>query len=167
MNPARSRRVPLILCVVLPACAVGAARLAFPNLGPASAQASAAQPQPEGADAGPKPLEPAQNPAMVAEASRLLAEPIGPSPLSDHTPKTKPVVITAEPEPEKAPPPEFTLTSVAGRGDRGFAMIDGTLRRVGDDLGEGWTVREIDIAARTVKVAGPDALVLVLTLSDR
>lgn len=166
MNPTRSRRATLSLCVVLPACAVLAARALFPTLAPSTAMAVEHNKQEPEVDSGPKPIASTQNPAVAAEAARLLTQPIGPSPLADKTPKTKPVVIEAEPEPVKAPPPEFTLTSVAGRGTRAFAMIDGKLRKVGDDLGEGWTVREIDTAGRTVRVAGPDEHVLVLTLRD-
>jgi hypothetical protein len=169
----RKRRVSASLCIILPACAVVGAHFFHPVHGPASAYGhdhahgrghAHEHGMTLGDPSGTSLLAPAHKPEVFAETSRLLAEPLGPSPLADHTPKTKPVVITAEPEPEKAPPPEFTLTSVAGRGDRGFAMIDGTLRRVGEELVEGWTVREIDTAGRTVRVAGPEGIVLVLTL---
>jgi hypothetical protein len=166
MNANRSHRATLTLCVVLPVCAVVAARALFPALAPSAAMAVEYTAETPEVDSGPMPIASTQSPAAAAETTRLLTQPIGPSPLADRTPKTKPVVIEAEPEPVKTPPPEFTLTSVAGRGVRAFAMIDGKLRKVGDDLGEGWIVREIDTPGRSVRVAGPDEHVLVLTLRD-
>ena len=59
---------------------------------------------------------------------------------------------------------EFTLTSIAGGSRQTIAMIDGTVRRVGDDLGDGWSVTQIEHASGTVVLSGPDGLTHTLTL---
>lgn len=60
-------------------------------------------------------------------------------------PEAKPIIDL--PEPERAAGeeaiPEFSLTSIA-RGTRPMAVINGRLRTVGSDLGEGWSLASID-----------------------
>jgi hypothetical protein len=60
-----------------------------------------------------------------------------------------------EPEPEPERLPTFVLGSVAGQGDRGAAMIDGRLRRLGDETAPGWRVVDIDGRAGRVVIEGP------------
>ena len=43
-------------------------------------------------------------------------------------------------------------------------MIDGKVRRPGDDLGRGWSVSAIDRTAGVVTLAGPDGESMTLTL---
>jgi len=59
--------------------------------------------------------------------------------------------------------PIFKLTSVMSAEGNGLCVINHLVRRVGDDLGEGWSVRSIDVAARSVTLTGPDDREMVLS----
>jgi hypothetical protein len=60
--------------------------------------------------------------------------------------------------------PEFSLTSIAGGTRETIAMIDSKVRRVGDDLGDGWIVSAIKHASGEVTLDGPEGATLTLTL---
>jgi hypothetical protein len=68
------------------------------------------------------------------------------------------------PETVRKPLPEFSLSSIAGGTRQSFAIIDGKVRRVGDDLGDGWIVSGIDAANGEVTVLGPDDVSISLDL---
>lgn len=48
--------------------------------------------------------------------------------------------------------PNFGLRSILG-GRHPIAVVDGTPRRMGDDLGSGWTLTDIDIEQLAIEVA--------------
>ncbi len=49
--------------------------------------------------------------------------------------------------------PTFEIGSIIGTGSRGAAMIDGEIRRLGDEVAAGWTLVDIDARAQTVTIA--------------
>jgi hypothetical protein len=68
--------------------------------------------------------------------------------------------IEREREPET---PEFALTSVMGGGAGAVCVINERVRRAGDEAAPGWVVRSIDVAGRSVTLAGPGGESVTLT----
>lgn len=67
-------------------------------------------------------------------------------------------------EPVEAEPiPQFHLTSIL-KGKQPVATINGRLRRSGDQIGGGWSIREIDPAAGTATLTAPGRESVVVRL---
>lgn len=163
MNITSSRRVGLAFCVVTPVIVLAVIRSSVPGMGPLSARAAtpAREPAPSTAAA-----DVSVAPDVLAELERLDRQPLGPSPFS--APGRVRVVEPSTPDapaPRQTPKfePVFQLTSVIG-GQRPMAIIDGTVRRTGDDIGQGWSVQSIDATSKSVTLAGPNSGSMTLSL---
>lgn len=152
--PALALLAPDVLALRGPKSSVAATttdqvQAAFPA---ATAQLSEAE---ERAAAHARTLESAPAPASPFEHEPAHIEP---------APPPEPMPIAA---PAPAPTtPKFTLSAVSGGRDRNLALINGTLQRPGDALGDGWKVHSIDAAARTVELRHDDGRTLTLRVND-
>ncbi len=107
------------------------------------------------------PLTGDETAAYESEIARLSAlAPVG-SPFVNNNRYEHEAVIHTVKDPKREDP-VFKLTSVMSAQGNGLCVINQQVRRVGDDLGQGWSVRSIDVAGRSVTVAGPDDRELVL-----
>mgnify|MGYP001043410942 CR=1 FL=1 len=84
-------------------------------------------------------LPPADSPSPIPVVSRPALR-IAPPP---------PVPVADEPEAELEPP-SVRVSSIMRSGGGAVALIDDRVRRVGDELGDGWRLTVIDPAARVV-----------------
>jgi len=48
--------------------------------------------------------------------------------------------------------PAMRVTGIVGSGDRGFASINGEVRRVGDELAPGWRLHAVDAREQVIEV---------------
>lgn len=146
------------LAGIAPLVALGALRLLGGGAGPASVSAQPVElaPAPVAASRA-EPTEASERLVALRRAHVASAEPLG-------SPILPPIEETAdELFPEFEAPvgdgpgrPMVTVTSIIS-GPRPMAVINGELRHVGDDLGEGWIITEINPAAGAVIVAHPEA----------
>ena len=70
-------------------------------------------------------------------------------------PEVLPSVPGSEPGNDPAPqspPPAVTVTSILGNGRGAMAIVNGRVRRAGDEVAPGWAVRSIDAQAGLVTV---------------
>jgi hypothetical protein len=102
-------------------------------------------------------------------------QPFGPSPMVNKTPP-KPVVKEPppQPKPDEAPvapgqpvtPPALTLTSIMGSTTNPVAMINGKVRKVGDQVGNGFSIVSIDPVSGKVEIAHRDGVQATLQLKN-
>lgn len=163
---AAAPRWGLACCVLVPALAIGAARLFSPAIGPTQAVAAEAAPArvKPAADDTPQPRSTTDDPARVIAIRDLLSTPVTQSPMVDQSPVMRGSTVVAMPPKPVPVIPAFTLTSIAGGARQSIAVIDGKLRRTGEDLGAGWTVAEIDPSVGQVKVTGPEGETMTLSV---
>lgn len=110
---------------------------------------------------------------LAIRAIELAAPELGqigsPFPVPDHA-GDEPVEVVVRDEPVVRPPtvqpPSIRVTSIV-RGARPVAVIDGSIRRVGDLVDPDWVVFSIDTAARTVTIAHRSGETVVLDLGTR
>lgn len=167
MSTQRLSKAGFLACVILPTAAVVLAREVFPGAGPRSAAASintGAPNRPGKHDEPLAPRTPQDSAKALAAINDLRSNPVGPSPFVSQVPRALTKIVMTTPEVVQTKAREFSLTSIAGGSRQSIAMIDGTVRRVGDDLGDGWTVSVIEHASGTVVLTGPDGLTHTLTL---
>ena len=160
-------RATLVACVLVPTAAVVAARAILPNAGPRGAAASAPLVTSGSKAADRDALAPrtrGDHSKVLSSIDDLRDGPIGPSPFVSQVPRALTKIVMTTPEVVHKRLPEFTLTSIAGGTRQTIAMIDSKVRRVGDDLGEGWVVSGIEHASGEVIVKGPDGMTITLTL---
>lgn len=162
MNLIPPQRLSLVVCVALPLCSVVAVRWLVPSAGPASAGASVTAPAVPPIEA-PTVREPGDSPELVRAVRTLLEMPTGPTTVAATRAHIE-VKPTPTARPVARPRPTFMLTSVSRGGRQNVAVIDGKLRRTGDELGEGWTVASIDAAQGEVRLAGPEGDTMSLSL---
>lgn len=161
MSLAHLPRSSAIACVAVPLLAVLAIRTFLPGGGPTTAGASTTPTAPASRDV-PKVRDIHDPPELVQAVRDALAAPAGPCVVA--APLERVEVRTPAPPKANQSKPVFALTSVAGGGSTSIAMIDGKVRRPGDDLGRGWSVSTIDRTAGVVTLAGPDGDSMTLTL---
>lgn len=159
----RALRLSYAAALALPLLAVGGVRMAWLSKGPASAGASQIKAtNPKGILDKDKPASPVTRHAH-AEIERVvsstLANALGPCPL--YAPEIRRSAAPPSPAnipgiPQASSIPDFRLTSIATGGRDLMAVVDGRVRRVGEEVREGWKVESIDKAAQTVTFAGPD-----------
>lgn len=142
----------LLPCIAfsLPLSAALAARLFIPLAGPTQARASTAPLTADRVLTFPEPLP--LRPDQLTLAHRLA------QPQTEQTPPASPFIASrfnASPEAVAndlgIQLPSAQVTSIMARGISPMAIIDGQLFRVGDELGDGWSVLRID----------PDGVVLL------
>ncbi len=165
-TPAFSKWLTLA-CIAIPTGAVVVARSVLPAAGPRGA--SAATPKPakqtrESREDTPSPLVRLDTTKVLEEIDKLRETPVGDSPFVSRVPRALTKIVMTTPETARKPLPEFSLSSIAGGTRQSFAIIDGKVRRVGDDLGDGWIVSGIDAANGEVTVLGPDDVSISLDL---
>jgi hypothetical protein len=146
----------------LPPAAVLIARASFPaGLSEARAASPAAKAVKlvEKSDAAKAwaPRTATTDPALLASVLEELRKPIGRSPLGL---PLQPTVERSAPTPVTPPraQPEivqFRLTSISGGPRQTIAVIDGRVRREGDEIRPGWTLVSIDRAAQVALITGP------------
>lgn len=68
--------------------------------------------------------------------------------------------------PERAPPSILVNSVMQARGVS-YATVNGKLRKVGDDIGDGWIIRAIDVPSRAVTLSGPGGRTLVRSVGQR
>jgi hypothetical protein len=168
MSTTRPSRFNLLACVLAPAGAVLIAREILPGAGPKGAAAqtvsTAASPRNGQGDQPPKPRERSDNSQILAAVNELRDVPGGANPFVSQVPRALTKIVMTTPEVMKRKLPEFSLTSIADGARQTIAMIDGKVRRVGDDLGEGWTVSGIEHSSGQVTIASPDGVLHTLML---
>ncbi len=113
------------------------------------------------------PVDNKPSPAALALVSQFSAEAtrgFGPSPMISRAPAAaprpkpvpEPVVARAEPEPAPdvaALPPGITITSIMdGLQGQSFAVINGKIRRIGDNVGNGFAVHDINMKTGEVEI---------------
>lgn len=76
-----------------------------------------------------------------------------PAPIAQIAPEATPVPTAPDAAPE--PQPKFAVGAIAGTPGNAIASINGRVHRVGDIIAPGWTIRDIDVAKRLVRVDGP------------
>lgn len=166
MSSQRLSKAVTLASIVVPACAVMVTRSMLPSAGLATAAASTSDGNrsPEKRATIHAPRTPRDLSRVRAEVDLLRDTPVGASPFVSRVPRALTKIVMTTPEAASKPLPEFTLTSVAGGAKQSFAVINGKVQRLGDDLGDGWVVSSIDASAGEVKVAGQDDITLTLTL---
>ncbi len=149
----------VIAMAMLPSLGVLGARTLLPSRGPS--QAAAAQPVGTVTAAAPSRMEKANNLGAQDQAfldyiaastsMRIERSPIAQrhSKNSDDRPPT--ITTSQEGEPELSPT-ESSVTSILKANGQLIAMIGGKLRRVGDRLSGGWSIKDIDADGGTVTV---------------
>lgn len=165
MSPARLPKLSVVACLALPLGTVVAVRTLAAGAGPARASAAApAQPVGKPADATPPAVhEPNEPPELLAAVRTLLAAPAGPTVVAAPLNRVETKAVPA-PRPAARPAPSFTLSSISRGAKQNIAVVDGKLRRAGDDLGEGWSIAGIDPTAGEVRLAGPDGETMTLSI---
>lgn len=166
MIATKAKRLSLLTCSATPLVVLAVLRAVVPGVGPVSARAA----NPVSANQTEEPAVPPRDISVdprVLEAIRELDRaPLGSSPLI--APQIRTAGVDA-PTPVYIPAAtggfvrEFNLSSIVG-GRTAVAVIDGQLRKVGDDLGGGWSVQSIDSTTKDVVIAGPDNATKTLTL---
>lgn len=164
MMPSEQRavRISFLAALTLPLLTVGGIRTAWLAKGPATAGASQVKPV-ERKNGSPESKAPAPVPRhardeLARAISSTLTTTLGPSPL--FAPEIH--RSAAPPSPSEIPGvpmvdvAEFRLTSIATGARELMAVIDGRVRRVGEEVRDGWKVESIDKIAQTVTFSGPD-----------
>lgn len=177
MSPARLPKLAVAACLALPLGAVVTVRSLATGAGPARASAAAPAQTPgqspgqsPGQASGQTPVGPALSvrepndpPELLAEVRALLVGPAGSTVVA--APQNRIELKTA---PAVQPParvrPAFSLSSISRGARQNIAVVDGKLRRPGDDLGEGWSIASIDAASGEVRLSGPDGETMTLSI---
>lgn len=151
----------LLAAVVAPAAGVMLIRTLAPNSGPARAAAMV------GTEEVVEPVRPPAPPQLSGKQAALASALRGRA--SEY--RSPFVVLTSEAAREGllqdprgaqvAKRPEFSITSIV-TGTQPMAVINGKARRVGDDMGDGWSLIDIDPTRRQVTVQHLEHGVLVL-----
>lgn len=169
MSPTHLPKLAAAVCLALPLGAVVAVRTLATGAGPARASAAAPL-QPAGPATGQTPgaappavHEPSDPPELLAAVRSLLEAPVGPTVVAAPQNRIEPKTVAA-PRPVARPTPTFSLSSISRGAKQNIAVVDGKLRRPGDDLGEGWSVAAIDAASGEVRLAGPDGETMTLSI---
>lgn len=107
------------------------------------------------------------DPALLASVLEELRKPMGRSPIGL---PLLPSVEHAAPAPVTLPraQPEivqFRLTSISGSPRQTIAVIDGRVRREGDELRPGWTLVSIDRTEQIALISGPNGQQMRLALA--
>lgn len=143
-----------------PLLAVLLARVMAPALGPSSSFAD--ETDAEGAPLIELEPLPAKSLAAAAFAREALAAPSGVSPFErgPSTDRAAPTTAAVEAEPaapsdDPAPPLSVSAVLADSRTGAAIAVINGKVRRVGDELAPGWSVETIDAATGVVTAVGP------------
>ncbi len=143
-------RATAAVVAVAPVLSVLIARAASPAAGPAKAVAAATKKSAVVEFVSvPGVVLSVKEKAVLASASASMEGVWGSAPL----------VAPQVGESGEAKPPaqvRFQLSGIMTQKDGDVAMISGKPRRKGDRLGEGWTVREIDVDEGKVVLDGPD-----------
>lgn len=166
------RRVLLGLCFALPAVSVGVASKFGSRLAPKSALAGTSGEGKKKDDSTLRPLKREDTSALRRAADAANSAGVGATPLGFAN-ETVRVVVQPDvpgglPEPEvPVAMPEFRLSSIMLGGGVPIAMIDGKVRRAGDELAAGWVVQSIDHAAGSVSLTGPKGKIVELKLRSK
>lgn len=166
------KRVSVGICFALPAICVGLASEYGNMLAPKSAQAGVAGESRKKEDAVLRPLVREDTSTLRRAVDRANAAGAGQSPVAFAN-ETQRVVVQPDvpggiPEPEvPVAVPEFRLSSIMLGGGTPIAMIDGKVRRAGDEVAAGWTVRAIDHSDGTVSLIGPKGKQIELKLRGK
>jgi hypothetical protein len=86
-------------------------------------------------------------------------QPPAPEPASEPTPTpptTPTVVVTPAPAPDAPAMPAWTVSGLMGQGPEAVAIINDRIVRIGDDVGSGWMLVEVDARARTATLRHAD-----------
>jgi len=156
----------LALVTTLPTLALFGARFVLPSPGPADAEAAALDLSVSLTMPVSTPLTPEQ-----AELVRVFGDqsslPFGPCPVVVRAAPTEPVPGARIKEPDlkvRAAKPRLALTSIMIAGGELTAVINGKLRKAGEEVAPDWTITHIDGDAGTVLVSGKDGETLTLEL---
>lgn len=95
-------------------------------------------------------------------APESVRNPMHVPPAPEPTPAPEQPAQPAAATPTAEPQPKFAVGAIAGTPGRAIASINGRVQRVGDVIAPGWTIREIDVAKRRVRVEGPGGGVVEL-----
>ncbi|MEK6703297.1 MAG: hypothetical protein AABZ53_13620 [Planctomycetota bacterium] len=158
----RALRLSYVAALALPLMTVGGVRTAWLAQGPAKAGATQVKSaERKGGsqenDKAPPPVARRPQDDLARAITATLTNPLGPCPL--FVPEIH--RTAAPPSPSDIPGipmvavADFRLTSIATGGRELMAVIDGRVRRIGDEVREGWKVESIDRVAQTVTFSGP------------
>lgn len=111
--------------------------------------------------------------AIVLYADSALEQPFGASPLhgvaiEEPAPSQERSAPVSEPTPENlSPAPRFDVTSLLVSSKGALVMINGKLRRVGDEIEPQWRLERIDVEGDVVVIAGPEDRVVEVAIRQR
>lgn len=158
--------IPAALAATGPVLAIAAIASLHPVIEPRSAGAALAAPS----DAAAAPIaapasaaqQAAQDYAEHLRGQRLAASPFHHPVIDRPAPQpTKPVAVAPQLVPRAKV--EFKLSAIVG-GRETIAVLNGKVRRKGDDVGQGWIVQSIDREAGLVTLRHPQEGTQELTL---
>ena len=125
----------------------------------------------------PLPTLPPEAAALHKAIDAECSQPFGPSPIGSRAPV---VFVVPQPAPTKPEPvetpslpgpqvkaPTLTLTSIMTGKDQPVAIINGKVRKVGDSVGNGFSVTAIDGTAGRVDISNADGIAITLLLKGR
>lgn len=134
--------VAVVAIGLAPAASLFAARFLEAHSGPAAASGAATAPLPAADSPG---LFDGTSSGYTALAQASIAAGFGADPFERIASEDGgPVMDTPEEEPELEPAPEFVVTSIAVSGNSAFAVLNGRLHRIGDEVLPGWRIDTID-----------------------
>lgn len=111
----------------------------------------------------PKPTP--QQTAALEHAKLVLAAPIDDTPFH-FAPPTAVITESGETESMPANPTDYRLTSITGSGRTVLAIVNGKVRRVGDQLAPGVVLESIDADSRTITIRDENGSPISLSLAD-
>ena len=134
-----------------------------------------AQPVTTGPIEGRKPTP--QQAAALQRGAEVAAALMDTAPLyyaKREQPVVEPEAVTPEPVRVEAPKPhqivapKVSVSSIIRSADgEAIAFLNGKMHRVGDSIGDGWSITEIDPKARRVTIGHAQAQPVVVTLVDQ
>jgi hypothetical protein len=133
--------------------------------GPAAARASAVSGTETALIIVPRPMMTEAQEELRATMRALAARGFGASPVVARMPEVEtPQGSGTSPRVEAEESPSVVLKAVMRAGESPVAIIDGKVRRAGDEVAPRWVVGEIDVQACEVTLVGPEGRRHVLRL---
>ncbi|MGQ0627526.1 MAG: hypothetical protein ACT4PL_05420 [Phycisphaerales bacterium] len=73
----------------------------------------------------------------------------------------RPIIVVRDETPTK-PAGELRLGGIMGTGESALAMVNGKVRRIGDEIEPGWRLTAIDAQAFTLTLTGPEGVEFII-----
>ncbi len=139
-----------IALLAIPAICVLVVRAAEHHTGPARAGAAVV---PSNSPTTLADVDRSAGTGYAAVAAASIEAGFGPDPFErDLLNAADPTIASEEATDQVEPAPDFQVTSVARGGDSAFAVVNGRLSRIGDEVARGWRIVAIDTAGGVVQL---------------